>query len=327
MRGHVVVTGAAGFIGSHVCRHLLANRCTVTGIDNFDPYYDRTIKERRLVPLLDSGGFSLVEADIREVEMLRRMLRGADAVVHLAARPGVRQSFEKPRLYFDVNVGGTVALLEVAASVGVKRIVFSSSSSVYGEVAELPLRESFTDLRPISPYAVSKRAAELMCYVLAGRLGVAVAALRLFTVYGPGQRPDQAVARFTADLMAGRAIRLFGDGNAKRDCTFVDDVTDGIVKALAWTQRQGPGCEIVNLGSGTSVTVSRLIDLVAQAIGTVPEVSREPAAAGDVQHTLADLGKARTLLGYEPRVSIEEGIPAFVDWFRGYHGTKSRTTG
>ncbi len=323
----MAVTGAAGFIGSHLCRTLLDARCAVVGIDNFDPFYDRTIKERRLGRLLDAETFSFIESDIRAGAAMQRALHGADAVVHLAARPGVRASFDQPRHLLEVNLDGTVAVLEAAASVGVTRMVFASSSSVYGDVGALPLRESAKDLRPVSPYAASKLAAELLCQVLAPRLGVSVATLRLFTVYGPDQRPDQAVARFAADLTAGRAISVFGDGDAERDCTFVEDAVNGIARAIDWTRDREPGCEILNVGSGRSVTVLRLIDLVAQALGRVPRIEHLPPAAGDVGRTLADLDKARTVLGYEPRVSIEEGITAYVDWFKGHYGIESRTTG
>jgi len=323
----VAVTGAAGFIGSHICRRLLDRGDTVVGIDNFDPYYDRNVKEERLVALLDRTGFGLVEIDVRHGGQLRDVLDGAEALIHLAARPGVRPSFADPGLYLDVNAGGTVSVLEAAAAVGVSRVVFASSSSVYGDLPGGTLREDAPDLRPISPYAASKRAAELFCQVLAEPLGQTVAALRLFTVYGPAQRPDQAVARFAADLSAGRPIRLFGDGSAERDCTFVDDAVEGIVRALDWTRGRRAGCKIVNIGSGVAVTVSRLIDLVAEALEVSPRIVEEPSALGDVRRTLADLERARTLLGYRPTVPIEQGISAFVDWFRGHYGIESSATG
>jgi len=323
----IAVTGCAGFIGAHVCRRLLEGGHAVVGLDNFDPYYDRSIKEQRIGTLRARGAFGFCEVDVRASAELQEALTGVDAVIHLAARPGVRPSFAEPRLYVDVNAVGTVSVLEAAAAAGISRVVFASSSSVYGDVPSGPLREDAVGLRPISPYAASKAAAEMLCRVLAGPLGLKVATLRLFTVYGPGQRPDQAVARFAADLAAGRPIRLYGDGSAERDCTYVGDAVDGILRALRWTGMARPGCEIFNVGSGVAVTVSGLVALLAGALGAEPDIAEEPAAVGDVRRTLADLEKARTVLGYHPRVPIEQGIQAFVDWFKGYNGSESRATG
>jgi len=241
-------------------------------------------------------------------------------VVHLAARAGVRPSIEDPGLYASVNVEGTVRVLEACRQAGVRRVAFGSSSSVYGDDTPVPFREDAPALAPISPYAATKRAGELLAEVYRSLYGFRIAALRFFTVYGPRQRPDLAIHRFTRLMVEGQTIPQFGDGTTARDYTYVDDIVGGITAAVRWTADPEPGFEIINLGGSAMVPLSYLVDLIARALGVTPRIQVMPGQPGDVQRTCADVTKARRLLGYEPRVVIEEGIPRFVEWYRGFHG-------
>ena len=323
----VGVTGAAGFIGSHCCRALLDAGHPVVGIDNFDPFYDRRIKEQGLDELRGRDGFRFLEGDIRDPGDARATLEGCDAVLHLAARAGVRPSIQDPVLYTSINVDGTVQLLEACREIGVRSFVFGSSSSVYGNAAELPFREDVPAVLPISPYAATKRAGELLCEVYSHLHSMRIASLRFFTVYGSRQRPDLAIHRFTKLLATGRAVQQYGDGASERDYTHIDDIVQGVLAAVEWARQPGAAHEIVNLGGSRTVPLTRLIELIAGSLGVRPAIEYLPEQPGDVRRTCADIAKAQRLLGYRPRVSIEEGIPAFVDWFRGHHGIESRTTG
>lgn len=316
----VAVTGAVGFIGSHVCQRLIDDGFTVTGLDNFDPFYPRSIKEQALASLARSARFRFVEGDIRNADHLRGALEGASAVIHLAARAGVRPSLEDPVLYSSVNVGGTTAVLETCRMVGLRRIVFGSSSSVYGDDTKPPFREDAGAVRPVSPYAATKRSGELLCEAFAHLYGLRIASLRFFTVYGPRQRPDLAIHKFTRLLTEGLPIQQFGDGAAERDHTHVSDIVQGVMGALAWTEREQPAHAIFNLGESRTVRLDRLIELIASALGVSPRVEIHPPQPGDVQRTFADIGKARAHLGYNPTVRIEDGIPEFVDWYRRWRG-------
>jgi len=312
----VLVTGAAGFIGSHTVARLLADGWAVTGLDNFDPFYDRALKEEGLRPLLDHPRFTFREGDIRRPADVDAALTRVDAVVHLAARAGVRPSIEDPEAYTSINVGGTATLLEACRRVGIRRFVFGSSSSVYGDSTPVPFRESAPCAAPISPYAVTKRAGELQCAVYAHLHGFRVAALRFFTVYGPRQRPDLAIHRFTRLLSNGEAIPRYGDGSSERDYTFVDDIVAGVRAAVGWTRTPVPGFELFNLGGNRTVRLDALIQLIARALDVEPRIRRLPSVPGDVQRTCADIERSRRVLRYHPVVDIEEGIRRFVTWYR-----------
>ena len=316
----VIVTGAAGFIGSHVVDALLARGDEVVGVDNFDPFYDPALKRRNLSGALASGAFRLAEADIRHAGLVDALRaaggEGADAVVHLAARGGVRPSIREPLLYSQVNLDGTVAVLEAARALGIGRFVFASSSSVYGNRETVPFAESDAVEQPISPYAATKRAGELLCHAWRHMYGTSVVCLRFFTVYGPRQRPDLAIHAFARKMAAGEPIPLFGDGSSQRDYTYVDDTVQGVLGAIRYTGEHPGAFEIVNLGESRTVSLSRLVELLSGALGVEPRIERLPPQPGDVERTFADVSKARRLLGYDPRVQVEEGIPRFVEWFR-----------
>ncbi|HEX5726463.1 MAG TPA: GDP-mannose 4,6-dehydratase [Longimicrobiaceae bacterium] len=319
----VVVTGGAGFIGSHLCASLVRAGHTVFAVDNFDPFYDPALKRAGVAGLAAAGDFRLVEADVRDLAGMEAGLAaagagGVEVVVHLAARAGVRPSIEEPYLYSQVNLDGTVAALELARRAGTARFVFGSSSSVYGNQARVPFVEDEPADRPISPYAATKRGGELLCHSYAHLHGLSVAALRFFTVYGPRQRPDLAIHKFSRLMAAGEAVPLFGDGSTERDYTWVDDIVQGVEGAIGFTAGRSGAFEVFNLGESRTVSLARLVELLAEAFGIEPRIRRLPPQPGDVERTCADVTKARALLGYTPRVQIEEGIARFVDWFRGH---------
>jgi UDP-glucuronate 4-epimerase len=272
--------------------------------------------------LAASPGFRLVESDILDGELLDARLAAAgagagavDCIVHLAARAGVRPSLEQPLLYSRVNVEGTAAMLELARRLEVPSFVFGSSSSVYGDSAAVPFREDDVAASPISPYAATKRAGELLCHTWSHLYGTAAVCLRFFTVYGPRQRPDLAIHKFARLMADGRPIPVFGDGSTRRDYTWVDDIVQGIEGAIAHAAAH-PGCfEVFNLGESDTVTLSRLIELLSGALGIEPVLDRKPPQPGDVARTCADVSRARALLGYRPTTRIEDGIPRFAEWF------------
>jgi UDP-glucuronate 4-epimerase len=314
----VLVTGAAGFIGSHLVERLLARGDTVTGIDNFDPFYSPEEKRCNLRAALERPNFELLEVDCAEPQLLEHAVgdREPDVVVHLAAKAGVRPSIQDPLVYARANVTGTQAVLELARRRGVKRFVFGSSSSVYGNNPRVPFSEADPVDRPISPYAATKRAGELLCHTAHHLHGMTVLALRYFTVYGPRQRPDLAIRKFATLMLRGQAIPMYGDGTTERDYTWIDDIIQGTLAAIDRT-RETPGeFEIVNLGESRTTSLRRLIDLIAEALGVEPRIERLPMQAGDVQRTCADVRKAASLLGYRPTTTVEQGIPRFVSWLR-----------
>ncbi|HEY7769316.1 GDP-mannose 4,6-dehydratase, partial [Longimicrobium sp.] len=286
-------------------------------------FYDPAIKRETVRALAASPAFTLVEADIRDLPgMLAGLARagvGAGQVrgiVHLAARAGVRPSIAEPVLYSQVNLDGTACVLELSRQLGAGSFVFGSSSSVYGDRAEVPFREDDPAAAPISPYAATKRAGELMCHAYAHLYGLAVVCLRFFTVYGPRQRPDLAIHKFARLMAAGEPIPFFGDGSTRRDYTYVDDIVQGVHGAVDYAEAH-PGCfEVVNLGENDTIPLSRLVELLSGALGVQPVLRRLPAQPGDVERTCADITRARRLLGYSPTTRIEEGIPKFVEWFR-----------
>jgi len=307
----ILVTGGAGFIGSHVVEALLRRGDDVTVVDDFNDYYDPAIKRRNLAAVLDHPSFRLVEGDIRDRALIEGLLQETfEVVVHLAARAGVRPSLKDPVLYETVNVIGLLNLLEGAVKFGKPRFVFASSSSVYGLSPRLPWREDDPVDCPISPYAVTKRMGELLCYNYNHIHGLDTVALRFFTVYGPRQRPDMAIAKFTRAILQGDPITVFGDGSAIRDFTYVGDIVDGVLAAV----ERRFGFEIVNLGGAQSITVLELIQAVSRTVGREAELVFQDPFPGDVPATLADSAKAQRLLGLSPRTSIEDGLQRYLEW-------------
>lgn len=315
----ILVTGGAGFIGSHVSDRLVARGDEIVIVDSFDPFYDPAIKHRNISGVLSSDRASLIEADIADTDAIDTQLgdKPIDAIVHLAARAGVRPSLERPRDYIRTNIEGTQALLDLARRRQINRFVFGSSSSVYGDDTPVPFSESVPAVAPISPYAATKRAAELICHSYSHLYGMTIACVRLFTVYGPRQRPDLAIHKFARLMSVGAEIPVFGDGTTERDYTYVDDIVQGIEAALDWTGRASTGSfETINLGESETTSLSRLIEMLSSALQITPQLRRMPEQPGDVKRTCADVAKAREVLGYDPRISMEEGIRRFVEWFR-----------
>jgi len=322
---HYLVTGAAGFIGSHLSEALIRRGDAVTGVDNFDAFYARAVKERNLTALRKLADFRFVEADVARDPL---PLDGIEAIIHLAAKPGVRPSLEDPGAYMEANVTGTARLIDAARRMGIMRIVFGSSSSVYGNATPAPFAEDKPAVSPISPYAASKRAGELLAHAFGHLYPVKIINLRFFTVYGPRQRPDLAIHKFTDLIARGHPVRMHGDGSSERDYTYITDCLDGVLAALAWTATATPGTvETVNLGGGERVRLDRLIALIAKTLGIEARIERHPDQPGDVRLTDADLTHAAGVLGFKPRVGIEEGIRKFVDWYEEIHGRQPRTSG
>ncbi|HEY5345125.1 MAG TPA: SDR family NAD(P)-dependent oxidoreductase [Verrucomicrobiae bacterium] len=310
-----LVTGGAGFIGSHVCEHLLHDGHRVWAFDDLNDFYDPQIKRRTLADITSLGKpFTFIHGDLTDVRAVNELFSATkfDQVIHLAARAGVRPSLEQPALYQRVNVEGTVNLLEAARKTGVKKITSASSSSVYGVNAKVPFSESDPVFSAISPYAASKLACEALGHTYHHVYKMDVTMLRFFTVYGPRQRPDLAIHKFTKLIDSGKPIPVFGDGSTARDHTFVTDILDGI---LACTKKEF-GFEIFNLGESQTIRLDQLISLIETALGKKAVIDRQPLQPGDVPITFADISKAQKMLGYQPQVKAEKGIPLFVDWFR-----------
>lgn len=313
MSGAVLVTGAAGFIGSHVCEALAAAGRTVVGYDNFDPFYDRAVKERNLADLRKARAFTLVEGDILDRERLASVFAGHGVVevIHLAALAGVRPSILQPHRFHEVNVLGTTNLLDCARAAGVGNFLFGSSSSVYGAGDKVPFSESEPTDRPISPYAASKKAGELVAHCYHHLYGFPVTSLRFFTVYGPRQRPDLAIAKFTRLIDRGEPIPLYGDGATRRDYTYIDDIVAGVTAAL---ERRLPYA-VLNLGEQETTTLAELVAMIERALGKRARTLRLPPQPGDVPVTYADISKAKAALGYAPRTPIADGVPRYVAWY------------
>jgi UDP-glucuronate 4-epimerase len=310
-----LVTGGAGFIGSHVCERLLCDGHSVWAFDDLNDFYDPQFKRANLRDIQAlAQPFEFFHGDLTDRAALDELFSSVkfDQVIHLAARAGVRPSIAQPALYQRVNVEGTVNVLEAARTTGVKKITIASSSSVYGVNAKVPFSESDPIFSAVSPYAASKLACESLGHTWHHLYKMDVAMLRFFTVYGPRQRPDLAIHKFTNLIDAGRPIPVFGDGSTARDHTHISDILEGIV---ACTQREF-GFEIFNLGESQTVKLSELISLIENALGKKAVIDRQPLQPGDVPITFADISKARAQLGYEPKVKVEKGIPLFVDWFR-----------
>jgi UDP-glucuronate 4-epimerase len=311
-----LVTGGAGFIGSHLCERLLNEGHAVWTIDDLNPFYDVAIKQQNLCDIQSlAKPFTFVQGDLTDVECLDELFGEVqfDQIIHLAARAGVRPSLQEPALYQRVNVEGTVNLLEAARKRGVKKITIASSSSVYGVNAKVPFSEVDPIFSAISPYAASKLACEALGHVYHHVYGMDVAMLRFFTVYGPRQRPDLAIHKFAQLIERGKPIPVFGDGKTARDYTYVTDTLEGI---MACTRKEF-GFEIFNLGESQTVELDYLISLIEKALGKKAIIDRQPAQPGDVPITFADISKARNILGYNPQIKIEQGIPKFVEWFKG----------
>jgi UDP-glucuronate 4-epimerase len=310
-----LVTGGAGFIGSHVCERLLHAGHAVWVFDDLNDFYDPQIKRGNLRDIQSlAKPFEFVQGDIADAAEVEELFHAVkfDQVIHLAARAGVRPSLHQPALYQRVNVEGTVNLLEAGRKTGVKKFTMASSSSVYGVNAKVPFSENDPLFTAISPYASSKLACESLGHVYHHLYGLDVVMLRFFTAYGPRQRPDLAIHKFTRMIHEGKAIPVFGDGSTARDYTYISDIVDGV---LACTEREF-GYAVFNLGESQTVTLSRLIELIEDALGQKAVLDRQPLQPGDVPLTFADISKARAQLGYQPRIKIEQGIPLFADWFR-----------
>ena len=311
-----LVTGAAGFIGSLLSERLTDRGHRVIGIDNFDPFYSRVSKEQNLALLRTRPNFELIDADCSALPEIERGVgsRRVDVIVHLAAKAGVRPSIADPLAYAHANLTATQVMLEFARRRGVSRFVFGSSSSVYGNNEKVPFAETDDVDHPISPYAATKRANELMCGTYTHLFGMSTIALRFFTVYGPRQRPDLAIRKFTTLMLQDRSIPVFGAGDTERDYTWIDDILNGVEAAIEWTAAHPGESEIVNLGESRTTTLARLIELIAGTLGVEPRIERHPPQPGDVRRTFADVSHAAAVLGYRPTTPVEVGIPRFVAW-------------
>jgi len=308
-----LVTGGAGFIGSHLVDRLLNEGHEVTVIDSFNSFYDPEIKRSNIAASLDK--IRLVEGSIRDADLVDATFREGqfDCVFHLAARAGVRPSIDDPELYIGTNVDGTFRLLQAAREHSVRRFIFASSSSVYGVNTKVPFAEEDPILRTISPYAATKMAGEQLCSNYAHLFGIEMACLRFFTVYGPRQRPDLAISKFTKRILAGEPIQRYGDGSTARDYTFVDDIISGVVSTM---NLEGLDFEILNLGGNRVVTLAELIESIEGALGQKAIIEELPEQPGDVPLTNADISKSQRVLGYEPTTPIDVGVARFAEWFQ-----------
>jgi UDP-glucuronate 4-epimerase len=316
----VVLTGGAGFIGSHLAEALLRRGCQLTIVDKLDEFYPPAWKQANLDEIRRVGDFQFFPADICDMVQLREILSRArpDLIIHLAARAGVRPSIEQPLLYERVNIAGTLTLLELCRESKIPKFIFGSSSSVYGATSRAPFSEEEAGLRPISPYAATKLAGESLAYTYAHLFGLSAVCLRFFTVYGPRQRPDLAIHKFTGLIEAGRPIPIFGDGSTGRDYTHVHDIVAGILAAMDYNARDDSQVpfEIFNLGNSHPVKLCQLVELLEQATGKKAIVEQKPVQSGDVPLTWAEISKAGRLLGYQPRTLLTDGLQQFVAWYR-----------
>lgn len=312
---NILVTGGAGFIGSHLVRHLLAEDAWNVGVvDNFNDFYSPEIKRRNIDSFLNDSHFKLYENDICDDESLRAVFADNkfDVIVHLAARAGVRPSLEEPKLYAETNINGTLNLLEMAREFGVKQFVFGSSSSVYGENCKVPFSENDKVAEPISPYAATKIAGEMLCHTYSHLYNIRTICLRFFTVYGASQRPDLAIHKFARLISANKPIPVFGDGKTRRDYTYIEDIIQGVRAAIDYDKSIH---EVINLGESQTVELHELISLLEKNLEKKAIIERKPMQPGDVPQTFADISKAKELLNYYPQTKIEKGIAKFVEWF------------
>jgi len=312
--GSVMVTGGAGFIGSHLVERLMAEGSRVAVLDNFNDFYNPEFKRENIERLKKHGELEVLEGDLRDEEFLAGCFKKNEfeEVIHLAAMAGVRPSIRNPKLYSEVNLQGTVNILEGCRTFGVRRLIFASSSSVYGNNKKVPFEEhDFVD-NPISPYAATKKSGELLVYTYSKLFEISSACLRFFTVYGPRQRPEMAIYKFTERIIAGDEIEMFGDGRSSRDYTYIDDIIDGIMKCRGTAFDY----EVFNIGNSSPVRLSELVALIEEKTGRKAKIKQLPMQPGDVERTFADITKARMAFGYEPKTTIEEGIGKFVEWYR-----------
>ncbi|TGC10617.1 GDP-mannose 4,6-dehydratase [Methanolobus halotolerans] len=320
----VLLTGCAGFIGSHVLDKLISMNEKVIGVDNFDPYYDPSIKYRNIEHNLNMNNFVLYDADIRNIKEMNGIFKDnrIDTVIHLAAKAGVRPSIDDPVLYEDVNIKGTLNLLELGRKYDIDNLVFASSSSVYGANEKVPFSEEDCVDWSISPYAASKKACETFCYTYHHLYDLPVVCLRFFTVYGPRQRPEMATHKFTRLIDEGQEIEMYGNGTSRRDYTYIDDIVEGIIHSAEIKE----GYEIINLGNSEVVELRYLIKVIEESLGKKARIRQLPDQPGDVPITYADISKARSLIGYNPQVKIEEGIRRFVEWYISESATVHNST-
>ncbi|MFO7659980.1 MAG: GDP-mannose 4,6-dehydratase [Candidatus Cloacimonadaceae bacterium] len=313
---NILVTGGAGFIGSHLCERLLSLGHKVVCLDNFNPFYDPEIKWRNLSEIISHPAFKLIEGDIRNLSEIVKCFAGNDIelVIHLAAMAGVRPSMEDPELYADVNIIGLLKLLQLCQVHPIRKFIFASSSSVYGDKKSGAFKEADLDAEPISPYAATKKEGEAICFLWQRVLKIPFVILRFFTCYGPRQRPDLAIHKFTRLLYNNKSIPVYGDGTTSRDYTYIDDTIDGIIKAIDY-QGEAHSFEIFNLGESQTIMLKEMIAELEKASGRTAIIDPQPLQPGDVLYTCADITKSRNLLGYNPHFSFQEGIRRFIDWF------------
>lgn len=313
----IIVTGCAGFIGSHLTETLLSEGHKVYGIDNFDPFYDPSVKESNLENFINDENFTFYEEDLTHGEKIREIFSvGADVVVHLAAKAGVRPSIEAPQSYIDHNITATQAVLNAMHQNGIRKMAFASSSSVYGNNPQTPWHEDLNVDNPISPYAFTKKACELLNHTWHHLYNIDIINMRFFTVYGPRQRPDLAIHKFTKMMYEGTPLTLFGDGSTSRDYTFISDTISGIRKAILYLLGNDGIFETINLGNNHPIPLKELVAKIAEATDIQPNIKHIAMQPGDVNITFADIGKANKLLGYQPKIELEEGLRRFVDWYK-----------
>ena len=313
-----LITGGAGFIGSSLSERLIKEGNKVVTIDNFCDFYNPIIKENNVKELIKNPNFKLYRNDIRDRESVKRIFEenNIDIVMHLAAMAGVRPSIENPVLYQEVNCMGTQNILEEMKAHNVKNLVMASSSSVYGNCKEVPFKEDMIVDFAISPYAATKKANEVMTHVYHKLFDMNVIMLRFFTVYGPKQRPDLAINKFTRLMLEDKEIPMFGDGTTSRDYTYIDDIVDGIIRSCNYVENNNDVYEILNLGNSSPVSLKEMINTIGQAVGVEPKIKQLPMQPGDVDRTFADISKAKELIGYNPKTSFKEGIENFVEWYK-----------
>ncbi|MGV8138738.1 MAG: GDP-mannose 4,6-dehydratase [Mangrovibacterium sp.] len=319
----IIVTGCAGFIGSHLCERLLVLGHSVIGIDNFDPFYARSVKEKNLNSFINHSDFEFLELDLADPVRLNEELKHKpiDAIVHLAGKAGVRPSIEAPQDYIRANIVATQNILEMMKNKGIKKLAFASSSSVYGNAKEVPFQETQDVSHPISPYAFTKKACELINYTYHALHGLDIVNMRFFTVFGPRQRPDLAIHKFTRLILNHAEIPVFGDGNTSRDYTYYEDTVDGICRVLNYLFEHDQVYEIINLGNNQPVKLNDMIKAIENATGKKANIKKLPMQPGDVDITFASIEKAKSILGYNPRYSFEEGIRNFVNWYMESNGS------
>ncbi len=312
----VLITGVAGFIGSNLADYLLSKGIKVVGIDNYDNFYSRAVKEQNLASALNNPNFSFYEVDITDSEVLNSVSFNGTTVIHLAAKAGVRPSIENPKLYVHNNITGTQTLLEWMKVKGIKNMVFASSSSVYGNNEKTPFAESDNVDHPISPYALTKKACELLNFTYFKLYGISSINLRFFTVYGERQRPDLAIHKFVKLISAGNPIEIYGAGQTGRDYTYVGDIVRGIEQAMALVNAPGPHYEIINLGNSSPVKLMELVNTISELLNTKPVLNYLPPQPGDVEFTYADVSKAAELLHFRPSTPLKTGLQNFISWFQ-----------